>query len=158
MLLTHDICIFIIDVHGRSQTIPPSVMASSAIYWLKLGVFGFLPTTHAKIDTTQMCPWSLPSMRRFTYVYLHAKTVVDAGDIRTWQTTVILIKGKTQRPPIWAPCRNQDGAGSGIFRVYLWYSFIYFLAVPGWSQHGIQNHFPDFPTILFGTWTYGNGK
>ena len=60
------------------------------------------------------------TVRHFTHVYLHAQTAVDAGDIRTWQTTVILITRETRRPPIWSPCRNQDGAGSGISLVYLW--------------------------------------
>ena len=67
-----------------------------------------------------MHPWSLRAVWRFTGVHLHAKTAVDATDIRTWPTTVILITGKPRRPPIWAPCRNKDGTGSGISLVYLW--------------------------------------
>ena len=101
--------------------IPPRVVTSSAM-GLELGVFGFLPTTYVKTNATQMRPRSLRAVRRFTRVYLHAQTAVDAGDIRTWQTMVILISGKTWRPPNWAPCRNQDGAGSGISCVYLWSS------------------------------------
>ena len=86
------------DIHGRSQTsYTACVMASSAMGF-KLGVFKFLPTTHTKTNTIQMRPWSLRSVRRFTWVYLHAQTAVDAGDIRTWRTTVILIMGKTQDP------------------------------------------------------------
>ena len=38
--------------------IPPCVMASSAM-GLRLGVFGFLPTTHAKTNAKRMRPWSL---------------------------------------------------------------------------------------------------
>ena len=34
-------------------------------------------------------------------------------------TTIILITGKTRRPPNWAPFQDQDGAGSGISGVYL---------------------------------------
>ena len=60
------------------------------------------------------------AVQHFMHVHLHARTAVDAGDICTWRTTVILITGQTRRPPIWAPCRNQDGAGSGISGVYLW--------------------------------------
>ena len=41
------------------------------------------------------------------------------SDIHTSQTTIILITGKTRRPLIWAPCRNQGGAGSGVSRIYL---------------------------------------
>ena len=59
------------------------------------------------------------AVQRFMRVYLHVRTAVDVGDIRTWRTTVILITWKTRRPPIWAPCRNKDSAGSGISGVYL---------------------------------------
>ena len=62
--------------------IPPRVMASSAM-GLKFGVFGFLPTTHAKTNTKQMLSRSLRAVRRFMCVYLKGQTVVDAGDIRT---------------------------------------------------------------------------
>ena len=98
--------------------IPPRVMTSSAV-GLKLEIVGFLPTTHAKTHTKQMRPWSLRTVQPFTHVYLHTQTAVDAGDIHTWQTTVIFITGKSRRPRIWAPCRNKDGAGSGISGVYL---------------------------------------
>ena len=77
--------------------IPPCVMASSAM-GLKLGVFRFLPTTHTKTNAIQMRPRSLCAVQRFTHVYLHAKTTVDTGNIRIWQTKVILITGKTCRP------------------------------------------------------------
>ena len=45
----------------------------------------------------------------FTLVNLHTQTAVDAGDIHTWKTMVILITRKTQRPPIWAACRDKNG-------------------------------------------------
>ena len=90
-------------------------MASSAM-GLKFGVFGFLQTTHAKT----MRPQSSHAVQHFTRVYLHARTAINTGDIRTWRTTIVLITKNTQRPPIWAPCRNKDGAGSGISGVYLW--------------------------------------
>ena len=52
---------------------------------------------------------------------LHAvQTAVDVDGIRTWRTTVILIMGKTWRPPMWAPYRDENGAGSGNSLVYLW--------------------------------------
>ena len=72
-------------------------MALSAM-GLKLGVFGFSPTTHAKTNVIQMCPRSLHAVQHFTRVYLHAETAVDASDIRTWRTTVILITGKPKDP------------------------------------------------------------
>ena len=50
---------------------------------LKLGFLVFLPTTHAKANAIQIRPRSLRVVRRFTRVYTHAKTAVDAGDIST---------------------------------------------------------------------------
>ena len=40
--------------------------------------------------------------------------------IRTWRITVILIAEKTWIPPIWAPCWDKDGTGSGTSGLYLW--------------------------------------
>ena len=80
--------------------IPPRVMALSAM-GLKLRAFGFLPTTHAKTNAKQMHPQSWCTVQCFMCVYLHAQTIVDAGDICmicTWLTVVILITGKTRRP------------------------------------------------------------
>ena len=74
--------------------ITPHVMASLAM-GPKSEVFRFLLTHIGKNKCKTMRP-------RFTHVYLHAQTAVDAGDRRAWQTTIILIAGKTQRPPIWA--------------------------------------------------------
>ena len=36
--------------------------------------------------------------------YLDAQTARDASDTHTWQTTIILITGKTWQPQIWASC------------------------------------------------------
>ena len=44
-----------------------------------------------------MHPWSSRAVWRFTRIYLHDQTAVDAGGIRTWWTTGILITGKTRR-------------------------------------------------------------
>ena len=38
---------------------------------LKLGVFRFLPTTHAETNANKMRPRTLRAMRRFMHVYLH---------------------------------------------------------------------------------------
>ena len=107
-------------------------MALSAMR-LKLGVFGFLPTTYAKTNAIQMRPQSLRAVWHFTHVHIHAKTTIDAGDIRSWRTTVILITGKIQRPPIWATCWNQDGAVLGS-PVYIYY----------WSQGGTDTQVCSF--------------
>ena len=87
---------------------------------LKLGVFGFLPSTHIKTHAKQYAPTIFTNRAAFYVCLSHALTAVDAGDIRTWQTTVILITANTRKPPIWVPCRNKDDAGSGISGVYLW--------------------------------------
>ena len=78
------------DIEGRSQTLytAPSSMV------LKLRVSGFCqPQTHK-----QMRPRSLRTVLRFTRVNLHTQTTVDAGDIRTWWTMVILITGNPNTP------------------------------------------------------------
>ena len=62
----------------------PCVMASSAMRF-KLGVLGFLLTTHAKTNTEQMHLRSSCALRHFTHVYLHAQTIVDASDIHPWR-------------------------------------------------------------------------
>ena len=101
-------------------------MVSSAM-GLKLGVFRFLLTTHASTNTKQMRRQSLQRRVAFSRVYLHAQTAVDAGDICTWRTTVILITGKTWRLPIWTPCWDKNGTCSGISSsVYLWYLSLFF--------------------------------
>ena len=87
------------DIQGRSQTcIPLCVMVSSAM-GLKFWGFRVLPPTHANtVNKKQMHPGSLCALRCFTHVHLHAQTSVDASNMRTWWTTVILITGKTQIP------------------------------------------------------------
>ena len=100
--------------------IPPCVMVLSAM-GLKLGIFRFfLPTTHTQKQNAKQVPrWSLCTVLHFNTCYLHTQTVVDRGDICTWRTMVILITRKIRIPPIWVPCRDQNGAGSGISLVYL---------------------------------------
>ena len=119
-------CIYIwgavTDKHQRYQTsytAPGHVMASSAMR-LNLGVFGFLPTTHAKANAKQMRSRSSRAARLSACDCFHAQPAVHAINLRTWRTTIIFITGKTRRPPNWAPCQDQDGAGSGISGVYLW--------------------------------------
>ena len=74
--------------------IPSCIMALSAM-GLNLGVFGFLPTTHAKASAKQMpSRYSRAAQRLLTCDCLHAQTTVHARNLRTWQTTIILITGK----------------------------------------------------------------
>ena len=87
--------------------IPPHVLASSAM-GLNLGVFGFLPTAHAKANAKQMRSRSLCAL------WLLMRDWILCFTLRP-QTA-----GNTQRPPNWAPCRDQDAAGSGISGKYLW--------------------------------------
>ena len=46
----------------------------------------------------KMRPQSLCAVRRFTPVYLHTQTAIDAFDICTQQTMVILNTGKPNNP------------------------------------------------------------
>ena len=81
-----------------------------------IGVLGFLPTTHAETTQTKSvhdlhAPYGLSGMSIFT---------LKPQYVRTWQITVILIRGKTWIPPLWTLCRNKDGAGCRISGLYLW--------------------------------------
>ena len=70
-------------IQGRSQPLyTPCVMASSSV-GLKLGVFGFLPTTHAETNAKQMPPQSLCTVQHFSHVYLHTQTAVDTDTQKT---------------------------------------------------------------------------
>ena len=86
-----------------------------------------------------MRPRSSCAVRPLTRFNLHAQTAVDADDLLTG----ILITGKTQRSPIWVPCRDRNGAGSGIFRVYLWeehksnYSIVVAALTLKWSRYSV---------------------
>ena len=109
------------DISERSQTSYTApcngIVSHVGSNW---GSLRFLLITHAKTNTKQMHPRSLYVIRCFMCVYLHTQIAVDAGDIRTWWATIILITGKTWRPPIWAPYQDKNGAGSGISLEYLW--------------------------------------
>ena len=104
------------DIERRSQKNPIllRVMASSAM-GLKLGVFGSLPTTHTRKQTQTKCVHNYCTpcgvLRMFIFT-------LGPQYIRTRWIMNILIVGKTW---IGAPCRNEDGAGSGISCLYLWY-------------------------------------
>ena len=98
--------------------IPLRVKALSVVVGLNLKVFGFLPTMQAEEETQNQCVHDLCAPCSVSRIfYLHAQTAVDASDIGTYQTVVNLITRK--RPPIWAPCRDNDGAGSGLSGVYI---------------------------------------
>ena len=109
------------DVQGRSHTSHTIPYNGIVSYGAQIGgLWVFADHTHATTNAKQMHLRSLRTMQCFTRVYLHTQTAVDAGDIRTWRTTVILITGKSRRPPIWAPCWDKYGTGSGISLAYLW--------------------------------------
>ena len=61
------------------------------------------------------CPWSSHIVQSFTHVYLHAQIAVHTH----LTNHGYFDHGKTQIPPIWAPCRDKDGVGSGISGLYL---------------------------------------
>ena len=115
---------FVDPNHRYTREIPdllyrPRVMVSSAM-GLKLKVFGFVPTTHAK-NKRKTNASTIFVCRAAFYACL---SLCSDSSRRRWHT---LLKnqdyfdyGKTQRPPIWAPYRDKNGACSGISLVYLW--------------------------------------
>ena len=91
-------------------------MASSAMMELQLGVFGFLPTTHTETNANKMCPQSSRALQHFTRVYLHPQRaahthLANQGYFDRW---------KNPNTPIGDPCRDKDGAGTGISGLNLW--------------------------------------
>ena len=69
-------------------------MASSAKE-LQLGYLVYC-RQHTRKQMQSKCFHNLRAPCGVTRVYLHAQTAVDAGDIRTWQMTVILIREKPE--------------------------------------------------------------
>ena len=94
--------VLVTHIPRRSQTSYTGLCNGVVCHVAQIGVFGFLPTTHAKTHAKQMHPRSSHAVQHFTHVYLHTWTAADAGDIHTWRTTFILITRKTRRPLIWA--------------------------------------------------------
>ena len=94
--------------------VPIHVMALSVLgsNWGSLGFYR--PHTQKQTGPRPLC-----TMRHLTHFYLHAQTAVDAGDICTRRTRVILITGQTPETPNLSPCWAKNGAGSGISRLYL---------------------------------------
>ena len=86
---------------------------------LQLGVFGFLPTTHAETNAHKIVH-DLQALYDISYIYLDAQPQC----IHTWQITIIQNHGKTRILLIWALCWFKDGAGSGISCLYLWNAHI----------------------------------
>ena len=85
-------------IQGRSRPcIPPWVMALSGM-GLKFGIFGLLPTTHAKTNSKQLCPRSSQAVWHFTQV---SRSDRSRCRWHTHQTNHGYFDyGKTQRPPI----------------------------------------------------------
>ena len=86
---------------------PSRVMASSAM-GLKLEIFGFLLTTRAKTHAKQMCQGS--SCHAAFYACLSSHS--DHCRCRWHRYLTNHFYFDYWRPPISAPCRNQDGTGS----------------------------------------------
>ena len=63
---------------------------------------------------------TISALCSISHVYFHAQTAV----YMYLMNHGYFDSGKTQRPPIWAPFRYKNGAGSGISLVYLWCSHI----------------------------------
>ena len=92
-------------------------MASWAM-GLNLGVFRFLSTTR-KSKRKQMRSWSLCAARLLACDYFTLSPQYMQLTYAPDKPQLFSIMGKTRRPPNWAPCQDQDGAGSGISFIYL---------------------------------------
>ena len=86
---------------------------------LQFGVFEFLPTTRGNKRKQNASMIS-------AYCAAFHTCLFSCSDRSTWAPDesrfFFLYVRKTRIPPIWAPCRNKDDAGSGISGVYLWQS------------------------------------
>ena len=68
----------------------------------------------------------------------------------TWRTTVSLIMEKMQRPPIWAPCWDKNGASSGI---------PLYICVPATSPDGLKQariHFSEITSQTTKVWHHNS--
>ena len=93
--------------------IPPRVMAFSAT-GLNLGVFGFVPATHAR--KTQHVHDRCAPCGVLHVFYLHAQTAVD---LHTWGTAVILIMRKKPGDPQFEPHAGMKMAQVLVSLVYI---------------------------------------
>ena len=98
-----------IITQGRSQTSYTAPCNGVVIHGAQIGVFWFLKTTHLKETQSKSVHDLLALFLRSTF----------------FSQRFTHVMGKTHRPPIWAPCRDKDGAGSEISLVYLWSKCMY---------------------------------
>ena len=107
------LCGYTTDKGECKSRIPSLVMALSAM-GLKLGVFGFLTTTHTETNAKQMHPrFSAP--RAVFFACLSSCSDCSSCRLHTHLNHGWFDYGKiTWWPTIWAPCRDKNGAGSGI--------------------------------------------
>ena len=103
------------DIEMISQNSYTSLCNGVVSHEAPIAVFRFLPTTYVETNTNRMWPRSSHTMRYFTHVYLHAQTAVH---IHLANHSHLFV-GKPWIPPIGAPCRDKDGAGSRISSLYL---------------------------------------
>ena len=99
--------------HRYTKEIPDLIYRPVWAMGLKLGVFGFLPTTHTKTNAKQMRPWSWGTVKHFTRAYLHVQTAVHMHLMNHSNFEC----RKNLNTPNFSPCRDKNGTGSGIFLV-----------------------------------------
>ena len=108
----------------RSQTLYTTLCNGIVSHGAPFGGIQVLPTTHTDTNTNKMRPRSSRTMRHVMRVYLFAQTTVNMHLI--WQIMLILIVGKTQIPPAWATCQDENGTRSGISIVDLCIVFTFY--------------------------------
>ena len=94
-------------IQRRSQTLYTNLCNGMVSHGAQIGGLQVFADHMQK----QTHPRSSQTVRHLTHAYLHAANHSRCRwhyDICTWRTTVIFdIKGKTQRPPIWALCQDK---------------------------------------------------
>ena len=102
-------------IKGRSQTSYIALCNGVISHWAQIGglrVFANHTRKHKRKNNITIT------------IFAHRVAFYACSSSRmqvTYESAqVFFIAVKTRRPPLWAPCRNRNGAGSGIFLVYLW--------------------------------------
>ena len=117
--------VLVIAIYRRSQTSYTAPCNGDVSHGAQIGDLRLF-TDHARKNNAK--PMHLRSLRTVRYFTRVLSSRSDRSRC-TWWTAVISITGKpedpqferkTWRPPIWAPCQEKNGAGSGISSVFLW--------------------------------------
>ena len=74
------------------------------------GIRIFADAVHAETNANKICPRYLRAVRRFARVYLYTQAAVNTHLMNHG----CFDRGKNSNTSNWIPCRDKDGADSGI--------------------------------------------